>query len=44
MKLKIGISQRQVFDPRRGELFDTLDDTVLDFTESNPFGDAGVFA
>ena len=23
------------------ELFDTLDDTVLDFTESNPFGDAG---
>ena len=25
MKLKIGISQRQVFDPRRDELFDTLD-------------------
>jgi hypothetical protein len=23
------------------ELFDTLDDTVLDFSESNPFGDAG---
>ena len=25
----------------QNELFDTLDDTVLDFTESNPFGDAG---
>ena len=24
----------------QNELFDTLDDTVLDFTESNPFGDA----
>jgi hypothetical protein len=23
----------------QNELFDTLDDTVLDFTESNPFGD-----
>jgi hypothetical protein len=22
-------------------LFETLDDTVLDFSESNPFGDAG---
>ena len=25
----------------QNELFDSLDDTVLDFTESNPFGDAG---
>ena len=25
----------------QNELFDTLDNTVLDFTESNPFGDAG---
>jgi hypothetical protein len=22
-------------------LFETLDDTILDFSESNPFGDAG---
>ena len=28
----------------QNELFDTLDDNVLDFSESNPFGDAGVFA
>ena len=26
----------------QNELFDTLDDTVMDFSESNPFGDAGV--
>jgi len=25
----------------QNELFDTLDDTVMDFSESNPFGDAG---
>ena len=25
----------------QNELFDTLDDTVLDFSESNPFGDVG---
>ena len=25
----------------QNELFDELDDDVLDFTESNPFGDAG---
>ena len=25
----------------QNELFDDLDDTVLDFSESNPFGDAG---
>ena len=25
----------------QNELFDSLDDDVLDFTESNPFGDAG---
>tara|TARA_R110001592_G_scaffold256270_1_gene519998 strand:- start:32 stop:526 length:495 start_codon:yes stop_codon:yes gene_type:complete len=25
----------------QNELFDALDDTVLDFSESNPFGDAG---
>ena len=25
----------------QNELFDELDDTILDFTESNPFGDAG---
>ena len=25
----------------QNELFETLDDTVLDFSESNPFGDAG---
>ena len=28
----------------QNELFDKLDDNVLDFYESNPFGDAGVFA
>ena len=28
----------------QNELFDSLDDDVLDFSESNPFGDAGVFA
>ena len=26
----------------QNELFDVLDDTVMDFSESNPFGDAGV--
>ena len=25
----------------QNELFDELDDNVLDFSESNPFGDAG---
>jgi len=25
----------------QNELFDTLDDTILDFSETNPFGDAG---
>ena len=25
----------------QNELFETLDDTVLDFSESNPFGDVG---
>ena len=25
----------------QNELFDVLDDTVIDFTESNPFGDVG---
>ena len=25
----------------QNELFDELDDTVLDFSETNPFGDAG---
>ena len=28
----------------QNELFDKLDDNVLDFSESNPFGDDGVFA
>jgi len=28
----------------QNELFDSLDDNVLDFSESNPFGDAGVYA
>ena len=28
----------------QNELFDKLDNNVLDFTESNPFGDAGVSA
>ena len=28
----------------QNELFDKLDDDVLDFSETNPFGDAGVFA
>ena len=28
----------------QNELFDSLDDDVLDFSETNPFGDAGVFA
>ena len=26
----------------QNELFDQLDDTILDFTEKNPFGDAGI--
>ena len=25
----------------QNELFDELDDTILDFTENNPFGDVG---
>ena len=25
----------------QNELFDAADDTILDFSESNPFGDAG---
>ena len=25
----------------QNELFDSVDDTVLDFSESNPFGDVG---
>ena len=25
----------------QNELFEEQDDTILDFTESNPFGDAG---
>ena len=25
----------------QNELFDSLDDDILDFSESNPFGDAG---
>ena len=25
----------------QNELFDQLDDTILDFSETNPFGDAG---
>jgi hypothetical protein len=25
----------------QNELFDRLDDTILDFSENNPFGDAG---
>ena len=25
----------------QNELFDSIDDTVLDFSESNPFGDVG---
>jgi len=25
----------------QNELFENLDDTILDFSESNPFGDAG---
>ena len=25
----------------QNELFDSLDDNVLDFSETNPFGDAG---
>ena len=28
----------------QNELFDSLDNNVLDFSESNPFGDAGVYA
>ena len=28
----------------QNELFDSLDDDVLEFSETNPFGDAGVFA
>ena len=28
----------------QNELFDKLDNSVLDFSESNPFGDAGVSA
>ena len=28
-------------DEKQNEEFDRLDNTILDFTESNPFGDAG---
>ena len=36
-----GANTNSVDKTAQNELFDTLDDTVLDFTESNPFGDAG---
>ena len=37
-----GASSTTNLDPSaQNELFETLDDTILDFSESNPFGDAG---
>jgi hypothetical protein len=36
-----GVNTNSVDPTAQNELFDELDDTVLDFSESNPFGDAG---
>jgi hypothetical protein len=36
-----GANTNSVDPTAQNELFDELDDTVLDFSESNPFGDAG---
>lgn len=36
-----GANTSSVDKSAQNELFDTLDDTILDFSEKNPFGDAG---
>ena len=36
-----GANTNSVDKTAQNELFDELDDTILDFSESNPFGDAG---
>ena len=36
-----GANTNSLDNTAQNELFDTLDDDVLDFSESNPFGDAG---
>ena len=36
-----GANTSSVDKSAQNELFDELDDTILDFTEKNPFGDAG---
>ncbi len=38
---KGGVNTGSVDKSAQNELFDELDDTILDFSESNPFGDAG---
>jgi len=38
-----GANTNSVDKTAQNELFDELDDTVLDFSEKNPFGDAGSF-
>ena len=37
----VGDMESTVDQTAQKELFDALDDTILDFSESNPFGDAG---
>jgi len=36
-----GVNTNSVDKSAQNELFDELDDTILDFSEKNPFGDAG---
>ena len=36
-----GANTSSVDKSAQNELFDELDDTILDFSEKNPFGDAG---
>jgi len=36
-----GANTSSVDKTAQNELFDELDDTILDFSEKNPFGDAG---
>ena len=38
---KRGVGDGTVDKTAQNELYDTLDDTILDFSESNPFGDVG---
>ena len=36
-----GVGDGVIETTAQNEIFDDLDDTILDFTEKNPFGDAG---